>query len=94
MGLSGEDFMERVRTRLKLVELEFYDVECKKCIGTYLQKKRKCSRLNAWYFGCNKRERYLKESTKKANNKDFAEFLQTFKDRKNNDTFDKGEFID
>lgn len=77
--MNGEEFMEQTRTLVKLAELEFFDTECKKCMGTSLQKKRNCSKLDGWYFSCSKQNKFIEEKTKKENGENFAKFFSEFR---------------
>ncbi len=47
--------------QLQMLRLEFFDKYCKSCIGTNLQKERKCAKLRDHDFlSCSKKDNYIK----------------------------------
>lgn len=79
--IEAEELMERTRTLTKIAELEFFEVECKQCIGTLRQKQRKCRKLEGWdYLSCNKKNLFLTERTDIKNKKNFSFFFKSLQE--------------
>ena len=59
--MTSEEVINEINIKLKLVELDFFDKNCKSCIGTNLQEERECAKLKGHNFlCCKKKENYVK----------------------------------